>query len=169
MTDTGFAESMKHCHSTPVSSPTIATMENNSYMESNGVFDYQPNCLERQESVQEHIDLLNSDSTAVNGLRGLLTADSSLKMADTPTKDTASKDIRVDIGGGYQLRLTCEQPVTLKSVISKIAMEARGMGDLLLTYHLDGGNELVTINNDEQMEHYLQLPERPNLRVEQLK
>ena len=27
------------------------------------------------------------------------------------------------------------------------------MGDLLLTYHLDGGNELVTINNDEQMEH----------------
>ena len=162
MTDTGFAESMKHCHST---SPTISTMENNSYMESNGVFDYHPNCLEHQESMQEHIDLLNSDSTAVNGLSGLLTADSSLKMADTPTKDTASKEIRVDIGGGYQLRLTCEQPVTLKSVISKIAMEARGMGDLLLTYHLDGGNELITINNDEQMEHYLQLPERPNLQL----
>ena len=161
MTDTGFAESMKHCHST---SPTISTMENNSYMESNGVFDYHPNCLEHQESVQEHIDLLSSDSTPVNGLRGLLTADSSLKMADTPTKDTASKDIRVDISGGYQLRLTCEQPVTLKSVISKITMKARGMGDLLLTYH-DGGNELITINNDEQMEHYLQLPERPNLQL----
>ena len=167
MTETGFTDSMKHCHSTPVSSPTIATMENNSYMESNGVFDYQPNCLERQESEQEHI-LLNGDSTAVNGLRGLLT-DPSLKMADTLTNDTISEEIKVDLGGGYQLRLSCEQPVTLKSVISKIAKEARGMGDLLLTYHLDGGNELVTINNDEQMEHYLKLPERPNLRVEQLK
>ena len=97
MTDTGFAESMKHYHSTPVSSPTIATMENNSYMESFDVFDYQPDCLECQKSEQEHIDLLKNDSTAVHGLSGLLTADSSLKMADTPTKDTASKDIRVDI------------------------------------------------------------------------
>ena len=113
MTDTGFAESMKHCR---VSSPTIATME---------------------------------------GLSGLLT-DSSLKIAE-------SEEINVDLGGEYKLRLTCEQPVTLKSVISKIAMEARGIGDSLLTYHLDGGNELITINNDEQMEHYLQLPERPNL------
>ena len=169
MTETGFEESMKHCHSTPLTSPTIATMENNSYMESNGVFDYQPNCLERQESVlQEHIGLLNSESIAVNGLSGLLTADSSLKMADTPTRDTALVEIRVDLGGGYQLQLKCEQPVTLKNVISKIAVEARRAGDSLLTYR-DGGNNLITINDDEQMEHYLKLPERPNLRVEQLK
>lgn len=143
-------------------------MENNSYMESNGGFDYQPNCLERQESVQEHMGLLNSDSTAVNGLSGLLTADSSLKMAGTPTKDTPLEEIRVDLGGGHQLQIKCEQPVKLKNVISKIAMEGRRTGDLLLTY-LDGGNDLITINNDEQMEHYLQVPERPNLRVEQLK
>ena len=167
VTETGFTDSLKHCHSTPVSSPTIATMENNSQMEGNSVLDYQPNCLERQESEQEHI-LLNGDSTAVNGLRGLLT-DSSLKMADTLTNDTILEEIKVDLGGGYQFRLSCEQPVTLKSVISKIAKEARGMGDLLLTYHLDGGDELVTINNDEQMKHYLQLPERPNLCVQQLK
>ena len=165
MMETGFEESMKHCHSTPVTSPTIATMENNSYMESNGVFDYQPNCLEHQESVQEHIGLLNSESIAVNGLSGLLTADSSLKMADTPTRDTALVEIRVDLGGGYQLQLKCEQPIILKNVISKIAVEARRTGDLLLTYRLDRGNEFITINNNEQMEHYLQLPERPNLQV----
>ena len=43
------------------------------------------------------------------------------------------------------------------------------MGDLILTYHRDGGDELVNINTNEQMEHYLQFPERPNLHVEQLK
>ena len=66
----------------------------------------------------------------------------------------------MDCGGGYQFTLTCEQPVTLKSVISKIMGETRVMGDLLLTYHLDGGTELVTINTDEQLEYYFQLPER---------
>ena len=169
MTDTGFMDSIKHCHTTPVNSPTIATMESNLYVETNGVFDYQPNCLERQESTQGHIELLNSESGHANGLSGLLT-DPSVKMADAHTNDkSSSEDIVVDWGGGQQLQLSCDHPITLKSVISKIAMEARVTGDLLLKYHFDDGNELVTINTNEQMEHYLQLPERPNLRIEQLK
>jgi len=48
-------------------------------------------------------------------------------------------------------------------------VETRVMGDMLLTYNLDGGNHPVTINNNEEMELYLQLPERPNLHVELLK
>lgn len=166
MTDTGFSESMKHCHTAPVNSPTA--MQNDMYMENNGNLSYQPDCIERQESdEQEHIGLLNSNPSVSNGLSGLLT-DPSLKMVHT-NDNTAPEDITVDCGGGYQFTLTCEQPVTLTSVINKITGETRVMGDLLLTYHLDGGDELVTIHTNEQMEHYLQLPERPNLRVEQLK
>ena len=163
MTETGFTESMKHCHSAPVSSPTFA--DDDTYAESNSAFSYQPDCVERQESEQDHIGLLNSDATVTNGLSGLLT-DSSVKMKDN---NGVPEDITVDWGGGHQFTLTCEQPITLKSVISKITGHARVMGDLMLTYHLDGGNERVNINTNEQMEHYLQLPERPNLHVEQLK
>ena len=155
MTDTNFTESMKHCHTMPLS------------LEGDGNLSYQPDCIERQESEQEHTDLLNSDPSVSSGLSGLLT-DQSLKMVHT-NDNTAPEDITVDCGGGYRFTLTCEQPVTLESVISKITGETRVMGDLLLTYHLDGGDELVTINTDEQLEYYLQLPERPNLHVEQLK
>ena len=163
MTTTGFTQSLKHCHSVPVSSPTFA--DDDTYAESNNTFSCQPDCVEHQESEQDHIGLLNSDATVTNGLSGLLT-DSSLKMKDN---NGVPEDITVDWGGGHQFTLTCEQPITLKSVISKITGHARVMGDLMLTYHLDGGNELVIINTNEQMEHYLQLPERPNLYVEQLK
>ena len=166
MRETGFTESLKHCHSIPVNLPAVNTMQDNSFIESDG---------EHQESEQECTTQLNTNPTVNNGISGNL---SMISMTDALTNDAASEEIKVDLGGGYQLRLSCEQPITLKSVISKIALksvirkiakEARAMGDLLLTYHLDGGNELVTINNDEQMEHYLQLPERPNLHVEQLK
>ena len=155
MTDTGFTDSMKHCHSAPVSSPTVT--DDDTYMESNGTCSYQPDCVEHQESEQDHMGLLNNDTPVTNDLNGL-------QMADN---NTAPEEITVDWGGGHQFTLTCEQPISLKSVISKITGHARVMGDLMLTYHLDGGNELVTINTNEQMEHYLQLPERPNLHVEQ--
>ena len=81
----------------------------------------------------------------------------------------APEEIRVDWGGGHQFTLMCEQPISLKSVISKITGHARVMGDLMLTYHLDRGNKLVTINTNEQKEYYLQLPEQPNSHVEPLK
>ena len=71
-----------------------------------------------------------------NGLGGFLT-DSSIKVAGD---NAVPKDIKVDWGEGHQFTLTCEQPITLKSVISKITGHARVMGDLMLTYHLDGGN-----------------------------
>ena len=157
MTDTGFTDSMKHCHSAPVSSPTVT--DDDTYMESNGACSYQPDCVERQESEQDHIGLLNNDTPVTNGLSGL-------QMADN---NAAPEEITVHWGGGHQFTLKCEQPISLESVISKITEHARVMGDLMLTYHLDGGNELVTINTNEQMEHYLQLPERPNLHVEPLK
>ena len=163
MTETGFTESMKHCHSAPVSSSTIA--DDDTFVESNNAFSYQPDCVERQESEQDHIGLLNSDATVTNSLSGLLT-NSSVKIKDN---NGVPEDITVDWGGGHQFTLTCEQPITLKSIISKITRHARVMGNLMLTYHLDGGSELVTINTDEQMEHYLQLPVRPSLHVEQLK
>ena len=159
MTDTGFTDSMKHCHSAPVSSPTVT--DDDTYMESNGACSYQPDCVECQETEQDHTGLLSNDTTVTNGLSGLLT-DSSAQMADN---NTAPEEITVDWGGGNQFTLTCEQPISLKGVISKITGHARVMGDLMLTYHLDGGNELVTINTNEQMEHYLQLPERPNLHI----
>ena len=89
-----------------------------------------------------------------NGLSGLLT-DSSVKVKDN---NGVPEDITVD-WGGHQFTLTYEQPITLKSVINKITGHARVMGDLMLTYHLDGGNELVTINTNQEMTHYLQLPE----------
>ena len=155
MTDTGFTESMKHCHSAPVSSPTVA--DDDTCMGSNGTCSYQPDCVEHQESEQDHMGLLNNDTPVTNGLSGL-------QMADN---NAAPEEITVDWGGGHQFTLTCEQPISLKSVISKITGHARVMGDLMLTYHLDGGNELVTINTNEQMEHYLQLAERPNLHAEQ--
>ena len=155
MTDTGFTESMKHCHTMPFS------------LESDGNLSYQRDCIEYQEREQKHTDLLHSNLSTSNRLSGLLT-DPSLKMVHT-NDNTAPEDITVNCCGGYQFTLTCEQPITLKSVISKITGETRVMGDLLLTYHFDGGTELVTVNTDEQLEHYLQLPERPNLHVEQLK
>ena len=126
--------------------------------ESNGACSYQPDCVERQESEQDHMGLLNNDTPVTNGLSGL-------QMADD---NAAPEEIRVDWGGGHQFTLTCEQRVSLKSVIRKITGHARVMGDLMLTYHLDGGNELVTINTNEQMDHYLQLPERPSLHVEHI-
>ena len=153
MTDTGFSESMKHCHTMPVSSPTITAMQNDVLIG-----------IEHQESEQEHTGMLNSDHLVSNGLKGLLT-DPSRHTNDK----TALEDITIDCGGGYQFTLTCKQPITLKSVISKITGETRMMGDLLLTYHCDEGNELVTINTDEKLDHYLQLLERPNICVEQLK
>ena len=165
MMDTGFTESMKHCHTAPVNSPTA--MQNDMYMENNGSLSYQPNYIKHQESEQEHIGLLNSDPPVSNGLSSLL-IDPSLKMVCT-NDNTAPEDITIDCSGGYQFTVTCEQPITVKSVISKITGETRLMGDLLLTFHHDGRNELVTINTDKQLEHYLQLPERPNLHVEQLK
>ena len=162
MTETGFTESLKHCHSAPVS----IVADDNTYMESNGACSYQSDCVECQESKQDHMGLLNNDTTVKNGLSGLLT-DSTAQMTDN---NAAPEEIRVDWGGGHQFTLKCEQPISLKSVISKITGYVRVMGDLMLTYHLDGGNEqLVTINTNEQMEYYLQLPERPNLHVERLK
>ena len=107
--------------------------------------------------------LLNNDTTLTNGLSGLLT-DSSAQVADD---SAAPEEIRVDWGGGHQFTLTCEQPILLKSIISKITRHVRVMEDLMLTYHmdLDGENELVTINTSEQMEHYLKLSEWPILHV----
>ena len=146
-----------------MSSPIFA--DDDTYAESTNAFNYQPDCVEHQESEQDHIGLLNSDATVTNGLSGLLT-DSSTKAAG----DIAVlEDITVDFRGGHQFTLTCEQPITLKSVISKITGHAKVMGDLMLTYHLDGGNELITISSNEQMQRYLQLPVRLNLHVQQLK
>ena len=45
MTDTGFTESMKHCHTAPVSSPTITAMQNDMFLENNGNLSYQPDCI----------------------------------------------------------------------------------------------------------------------------
>ena len=162
MTETNFTQSMKHCHSAPVSSPTVT--DDNTYMESNSAFSYQPDCVECQESEQDHIGMLNNDTMMTDVLNDLLT-DSFIKMVDDIVEP---EEIVVNCGGGHQFTLTCEQPITLKSVISKITGHLRVMGDLMLTYHLNGGNELVTINTNEQMENYLQLPERPNLHVEQI-
>ena len=136
-----------------MSSTTFA--DDDTYAESNNAFNYQPDCIEHQESEQNHIGLLNSDATVTNGLSGLLT-DSSIKAAGD---NAVPEEITVDWGGGHQFTLTCEQPITLKSVISKITGHARVMGDLMIIYHVDRGNKLVTISSNEQMLHYLQLPE----------
>ena len=153
MTESSFTKSMKHWNS---SFPTINTMEDDdTYMESNGAFSYQMDYIEHQESEQDGIGLLNNDTTVTNGLSDLLT-DSSAQMAQD---NAAPEEIRVDWGGEHQFTLTCEQPISLKSVISKITGHARVMGNLKLTYHLDGENKLVTINTTKQMKHYLQLSE----------
>ena len=162
MITTGFTQSLKHCHSAPVSSPTVK--DDDTYTESNSEYSYQLDCVEHQESEQDHIGLLNNDTTVINGINELLT-DSSIKAMDD---NVAPEDITIDLGGGHQCTLTCEQPITLKSVISKITGLARMMEDLMLSYYLDGGNELITINTNEQMVHYIQLPERPILHVEPL-
>ena len=149
MTDTGFTESMRHCSSLLEDTQTVTTLQDDALFKNKDPCNSQRDCIKQHDSEHERNKLNN------------LSNDLSILTNNT----TGSEEIVIDYGRGYQVTLTCEQPVTLNSVINKIKTETSKTGYLLLTYHFDDGNELVTINTNEQMEHYLQLPERPNLHI----
>ena len=161
MKDTGFTESMKHCSSVPEDPPNVSTLQDSALLKNKDPYLDQYDCIRQPDGELEHTDTLDNDPT-ISNLNSLSTDPS------IPTNDnTGSEEIVIDYGRGHQVTLTCEQPVTLKSVINKIKTETNMIGDLLLMYHFDdGNNKLVTINTNEQMEHYLQLPERPNLHIQ---
>ena len=160
MKGTGFTESMKHCSSVPEDPLTVSTLQDNALLKNKDPYHDQHDCIRQHDGELELTDTLDNDPT-ISKLNSLST-DPSIFTNDT----TGSEEIVINYGRGHQVTLICEQPVTLKSVINKIKTETSMTADLLLTYHFDDGNELVTINTNEQMEHYLQLPERPNLHIE---
>ena len=157
MKDTGFTESMKHCYSEPEDPLTVTALQDDPLLQNKDPCDSQHDCIKQHDSEQEYIDTLDNDPT-ISKLNSL-SNDLFILTNDT----TGSEEIIIEYGREYQVTLTCEQPVTLKSVINKIKTVTNMTGDLLLTYHF---NKLVTINTNEQMEHYLLLPERPILHIQ---
>ena len=149
MIDTGFTESMKSC---PTASPTAVT-ENGTH-ENNANDQPVVQQSSRQTQQEPRITLLHTDSTISNGLSGLV-GDESLV-----------EQLMVEVVNGRQLQLTCEPPFTLKSVLSKIAVEAQVSGNFLITYQ--NSKDMVTIKTPDEFNYYLKLPNRPNLHVQLL-
>ena len=143
MIDTGFTESLKYCHPTPDNSSTAAVPHNDTPV--NGTTDHQ------QVVKVQNFDTLHGDATM----------STTLIHNDVTSQ---SKQLSVNLPSGEQLTLACEQPVTINSLTNKIAMIAEMKGDILITYKVDG-KDIVTIKNDEQLEEYLCLSNRPNICV----
>jgi len=153
MTDTGFTESIKSC---PSASPT--TVAENGVHEKNA--HNQPVAQQSSRKTQPEprsASLLRGDSTMStisNGLSGLVVDENQIEQ------------LLVEVVNGRQLQMTCEPPFTLKSVLSKIAEEAQVKGNFLITYQ--NSKDMITIETPEQFDHYLKLPNRPNLHVQLL-
>ena len=96
--------------------------------------------------------LLNSDSTISSEFSKL---------------DSLVEQLLVEIANRHWLQLTCEPPFTLKSVLSKIAVEGQVNGSFLITYQ-NNSNHMVAIKTPDAFQHYLKLPNRPNLHVQLL-
>ena len=150
MINTGFTKSMKSCPST--SPATVAE---------NRIHDHDQ--LVAQQSSQQiqsepcsasfmHVD--STMSTINNGLSGLVVDESQIEQ------------ILVEVVNGQPLQMICEPPFTLKSVLCKIAVEAQVKGNFLITYQ--NSKDLITVKTPEQFDHYLKLPNRPNLHVQLL-
>jgi len=150
MINTGFTESMKSCPST---SPALVA--------ENRIHDH--NQLVVQQSSQQiqpeprSASFMHGDSTMStisNGLSGLVVDENQIEQ------------LLVEVVNGQQLQMFLEPPFTLKSVLSKIAVEAQVKGNFLITYQ--NSKDMITIKTPEQFDRYLKLPNRPNLHVQLL-
>ncbi|XP_065920042.1 leucine-rich repeat serine/threonine-protein kinase 2-like [Dysidea avara] len=140
MEDTGFTDSLKYCKSSAGTVPT----QNDAL--DNGTIDHQ-------QDVKEHnVDTLHDDATVSTAL--IHNDVSSL-----------SEQLSVNLPTGEQLTLVCKQPITINSLINKLTMVTEMMGNMLITYQVDG-EDVVTVKNNEQLEQYLRLSDRPNLHAE---